>query len=164
MSAPSGEPAPSVTPPPPAETRTRRYQQKLWVPVVLVIGLILGEVISLTTTVQQPPFYFGGGPPFFFHNFPTSPLFQYHIILTTVEVALLIALVVIYGKMYLETKANFALGLVVVLFALLVQALLAYPIVDSIFGTPTIEPGFSSWGADVFAVCAYTLFLYLSLE
>lgn len=161
--------SPGSTPPeaPQAAPRTKSrqsYQQKLWVPIVLLVGLVVGELISLATTEQTPQYRFGSGPPFFFHNFPTTPLFQFHIVLTTMEVALLIALVVVYGKMYMETRANFALGLVVVLFALLVQALLGYPIIDSLLGTPTIEPGLSSPAADVFTVCAYTLFLYLSLE
>ena len=148
-------------------TPKRSYMQKLWVPVVLIVGLVAGEVISLATTTAQPPSRFGCGPfaPCF-HPFPTSPLFEYHVILTTVEVALLISLVVIYCKMYMETKANFVLGLVFVLAALLIQALVSYPITDSFFYTVTMTGGSgdSIFAADVVAICAYTVFLYLSLE
>lgn len=165
MSAPIPEPAPPEAPQAaPQATPRQSYQQKLWVPIVLLVGLVAGELISLAVTTETPQYRFGGGPPFFFHNFPTDPLFQFHIVLTTINVALLVSLVVVYGKMYTETRANFALGLVVVLFALLVQAVLTYPIFDSLIGPPTIEPGLSSLAADVFTICAYTLFLYLSLE
>jgi multisubunit Na+/H+ antiporter MnhB subunit len=154
--------ATNVEPNPPQK---RSYLQKLWVPVVLLVGLVAGEVISLATTAQRPP-QFGCGPFDCFHPFPTDPLFEYHVILTTVEVVLLISLVVIYCRMYAETKAIFALGLVVVLAALLLQALVSYPITDSFFFTVTMSggSGYSIFAADVVTVCAYTVFLYLSLE
>jgi hypothetical protein len=146
--------------------RKRSYMQKLWVPVVLIVGLVAGEAISLATATAQPPPRFGCGPFGCFHPLPTNPLFGYHIILTTVEVALLVSLVVIYCKMYVETKANFVLGLVAVLAALLVQALVSYPIADSFFYTVTVTGGSgdSVFAADIVAICAYTVFLYLSLE
>ena len=151
--------------PEPSPPRKRSYLQKLWVPVVVLVGLLAGEAVSLATTIQAPPCYVGG--PFgCFHPLPTNTLFEYHVILTTVEVALLIALVVIYGRMYAETKANFALGLVVVLAALLVQAVVSYPVTDSFFYTINFarQSGYSILTADVVTVCAYTVFLYLSLE
>jgi multisubunit Na+/H+ antiporter MnhB subunit len=142
----------------------RSYLQKVWVPVVLLVGLVVGEAISLATPTQRST-QFGGGPFGYFHPFPTNPLFEYHVILTTVEVALLIALVVVYCRMYVETKANFALGLVVVLGALLLQTLVSYPITDSFIGPVSLPgPGYSSFAADFVTVCAYTIFLYLSLE
>jgi hypothetical protein len=141
-----------------------RHLQKLWVPVVLVMGALAGEAISYGTQMSQSPD--GGGGPFgdHFHPFPTDSIFPYHVLFTTVEVALLVALVVIYGKMYLDTRANFALGLVFVLVALLVQALLSNPILQDLIGQVSIGPGYSSPVADIFTICAYTVFLYLSLD
>ena len=80
------------------------------------------------------------------------------------EVALLVALVVIYGRMYLETSANFALGLVFVLVALLVQTLLSNPVLEDLVGQVPIGPGYSTPAADIFTMFAYTVFLYLSLD
>jgi len=152
----------------PSSPPRRSHAQKLWVPIVLLIGLIVGELIS-AATVQQPsppPFGGGGGPyGFYFHHFPTNPLFEYHIVLTTVGVALLAALVVIYVRMYVDTRANFALGLVIVLIALLLQALFSYPITVAAIGLVQF-PGsaYLSLAADVVTICAYAIFLYLSLE
>jgi hypothetical protein len=145
--------------------RGRSNLQKLWVPVILLIGLAAGELIS-AATAQPAGFEFGQAPNgmFYFHQLPPDPVFGYHVILTTIAVALLVSLVVIYARMYAETKANFALGLVVVLVALLLQAVLSYPIVEDLIITPQIEPGFWSPVADTVSVCAYTVFLYLSLE
>jgi len=102
---------------------------------VLIVGFILGELISFGTMTQGPNGGGGGGSggggPFgYFHPFPSDPLFGYHIVFTTIETALLVSLVIIYTRMYVVTKANFALGLVVVLGALLLQGLLSYPILD----------------------------------
>jgi hypothetical protein len=143
----------------------------LWVPAVVAIGLLMGEVISYFSTEQESPCSpYHGGPacgPFGFNQFPrfeNEPTIQFHIMLTTVSIALLVALLVVYVRMYAQTKANFSLGLVVVLFALLVQALLSYPIVIGFVGAVYLGPGLSSQFADVFTVCAYAIFLYLSLE
>jgi len=150
--------------PPPAGRSGAAYAQKLWVPLVLAIGFVAGEIVSYGT--EMPEGHGPGGGMFGgrFYPFPTSPLFPYHVLFTTMEVALLVALVVVYGRMYAETRANFALGLVFVLFALLVQALLSNPILEDLVGQVQIGPGYSTPAADVFTVCAYTIFLYLSLD
>ena len=138
------------------------YIRKLWVPVVLLIGLAAGEAISYGAEAGEPQ----GGMMFgnHFHPFPTEPAFGYHVLFTTVEVALLVALVVVYVRMFSETRANFALGLVFVLFALLVEALLSNPVLEDLIGTPALGPGYLTPAADVLTVCAYTVFLYLSLD
>lgn len=140
----------------------RSYIQKLWVPVVLLIGLAAGEAVSNAAEAEEPQggFVFGNH----FHPFPTDPAFGYHILFTTVEVALLIALVVVYGRMFIETKANFALGLVFVLFALLVEALLSNPVLEDVVATPPFGPSNLILAADILTICAYTVFLYLSLD
>ena len=138
------------------------YIQKLWVPVVIIIGLVLGEAISYVTVSTEEY-----GPPEGFFGFPhfrIDPTLQVHVVLTTVEVSLLVALFVIYVRMYAQTRANFALGLVIMLIALLVQALLSYPLIIGYYGPVYLEPGLSSPSADILTVCAYTVFLYLSLE
>ncbi len=139
------------------------YTQKLWVPVVIIAGLAIGESISYLSTGSEEY-----GPPWggfgYFPHFRTDPVLQSHVVLTTVEVALLLALVTIYVRMYAQTRASFSLGLVVMLFALLVEALLSYPVVIGYYGPVSLEPGLSSPSADVFTVCAYAVFLYLSLE
>lgn len=147
----------------PAAREGRRGLQKLWVPVVLVIGFVSGEVISFGT---ETPGREGRGGPFggHFYPFPTNPVFSYHVVFATMEVALLLSLVVVYGRMYLETKANFALGLIVVLIALLIQTLVSNPILVDLMGTPPLGPGYLTPTADILAICAYTVFLYLSLE
>ena len=89
---------------------------------------------------------------------------ELHIILSTASVALLLALLVVYARTYLQTKANFIFGLLVVLFALLLQALTTFPVILGIAEHQPILPEFTSNLADIFTIIAYTVFLYLSLE
>jgi hypothetical protein len=147
----------------PTKKEDKSHLQKLWVPIVLGLGFLVGEAISYGTGMPQPE---RGGGMFggYFRPFPSDPIFGYHVVFTTIQVALLVALVVIYGRMYLETKANFALGLVFVLIALLVQALLSNPILEDLIITPAVGPGYLTPTADILTICAYTVFLYLSLD
>jgi hypothetical protein len=73
-------------------------------------------------------------------------------------------LAVVYLRVYAQTGARFALGITVVLFALLVQALVQYPLLLVLTGPFDEGQGtFLSFG-DIFTIAAYTVFLYLSLE
>jgi hypothetical protein len=146
----------------PAVAPKRPSVGKLWVPVVLLVGLIAGVLVSDLATLPkvQRPF------PFRDPNIPVfnpDPSIRLHIVLTTVEVAMLVALVLVYIKVYSETRANFALGLAVVLSALFLQTLFSYPLLLGKEGV-ILLPGTLTWVADFLTVGAYTVFLYLSLE
>lgn len=132
---------------------------KLWVVVVLLSGLVFGVILSDIATLPNE------GRPDFFRGMPYfNPTIRLHVILTTVEVALLLALVVIYLKIYAETKANFALGLVIVLAALLLQTVFSYPLVLGLEGPVLFVQGRLPTLSDILTISAYTVFLYLSLE
>ena len=134
--------------------RKGRQVTKLWVLVVLVVGVAMGILLSLFIQVEE----------FEHFRFEIEPVLTFYIVLSTISLAMLISLLVVYSKVYVETKANFALGLVIVLGALLLHSLLSNPILLILlapipFG---LRPFLSI--ADVFTVVAYTVFLYLSLE
>ncbi len=133
---------------------------KIWVVIVLLVGLIWGILISdLATQPREVRLGFFRGVPYF----NPEPSIRLHVVLTTMEVALLVALVVVYLKVYSETKANFSLGLVVVLGALLLQTVLSYPLILGLEGV-ILLPGRLTTLADILTLSAYTVFLYLSLE
>jgi hypothetical protein len=141
----------------PTEQKRKRIA-KLWVPIVLLLGTALGGVLSHFIPDVEPFRRFGFGP------FNEQPILQFHVILSTIEVALLIALAVVYVRIFIATKANFAFGLVVVLYALLIHSLLQNPLLLGVFGPVAVGPGPFLPFADIFTIFAYTLFLYLSLE
>jgi len=130
-----------------------------WVPIVLVFGLVLGLAeIALWPTHGGP----GGPPP----RGPATPLAvaETFAILSAVALALLVALEVVYVRTYLETRAQFALGLVAVLLALLFENVASSPFLFAVFGYGPGNLGpFLAVGAAL-EVGALTLFLALSLE
>ena len=135
---------------------------RLWVPLVLLIGTIIGIIsyiyLYMTSLSLGPGPVFGG--PFGPYEF-----LQFHSILSTISISLLVALLVVYGGTYQKTRANFILGLIVVLLALLLQNLTQYPLLHQFVDNSAFESvTFSSPVSDVFTIIAYSVFLYLSLE
>lgn len=133
---------------------------KLWVPIVLLVGLLVGVLLSYDT-----PSYIVF-PQGFYVILPQGFKNQIilHTVLSTVSIALLIALSAIYLKMYSQTRARFSLGITVVLLALLVESLIQYPLFIGHAGAfPQGQTTYLLY-ADVFTIVAYSIFLYLSLE
>lgn len=158
-------PSPSVSSPP-EEKRGRALRSLVWVILVILIGAIVGILCFL---VIAPNIVVVGGPPPFFGSSSVSKLFTLiaeHIILSTIGIALLVSLLVVYGRIYRQTRANFALGIFIVLLALLLQAVLDYPVLQLFaIGIPSSQLHYSlPTLGDVFTIVAYSVFLYLSLE
>jgi hypothetical protein len=134
----------------------KKGPSKAWLPAVVAIGLIVGIVLSYN--VPAPFGYWRFGPEQFYDALVL------HTVLSTVSIALLVALTLIYLRVYAETGARFALGITVVLLALLLQALVQYPLVLVLSGPyGEGQESFLTF-ADVFTIIAYAVFLYLSLE
>lgn len=132
---------------------------ELWVALVIFIGAVVGvATYKIGTEISGFPHFPPGRPV------GSDVFLEFHIILSTIGMALLIALIVVYARTYLQTKANFILGLLVVLFALLLQALLTYPLLLELELPPGYVIAVYSPVADIFTIIAYTVFLYLSLE
>jgi hypothetical protein len=133
---------------------------KVWVPVVLIVGLTIGILIASVPT----PLY--GPMPRRGHHF--GPHFETAddvvVILSTLSIILLIALVAVYTRIYAETRATFAVGLVTVFIALLLQSIATSPLVYGAFGQASGGLGGFLLLADIFKVTAFTILLYLSLE
>jgi hypothetical protein len=142
------------------ERDSGRLSREIWVPIVVLVGVLVGLMIDLLSR----PNFGGPRPPFEPYSFRFELIGDFHVILSTTGIALIIALLVVYARTYSETKGNFALGLLVVLSALLFQAALSYPVTFGFVERVSFRPGFSSPIADLFMITAYTVFLYLSLE
>jgi len=140
----------------PTEIARTKWGASVWVPIVLIIGIIAGLGFLLLPSPVQHPF---GRPPSEFETFE-----NFGLILSTLNVALLVALLVIYSRMYRHTGASFALGLVLVLGALLAETVAGSPILFRLF---TIPPGGETpflLIAETFKAVALTVFLTLSLQ
>lgn len=140
----------------------KKYSNRIWVPVVLLIAILLGAISSLLAPVPEEPVF--EHLPGFFVTFTPEPLLQFHVFVTTMEIVLLVALLVVYIKIFTDTRANFSFGLLVVLGALLLNTLFSYPLLLGLVGPVSVRPGDFLLFADIFMIVAYTVFLYLSLE
>jgi hypothetical protein len=131
----------------------------LLVSLVLAVGIVLG--VALSYLIPTPSGFGPFAPPPFaqFRN-----LIIVHMVLSTVIIALQVSLVMVYGRVYAETGARFSLGILVVMFALLLQSLFQYPLILGFVGRYAVEFGPYLSTADLFTIAAYTIFLYLSLD
>ena len=147
----------------------RNFRSLIWVIIIMLIGIATGILsfilitphigIVLKTPVSEIIFPLPGNLVYYL---------AWHIILSTVSIAFLVSLVVVYAKTYSQTKANFSLGIVIVLLALLLESILNYPIYQVYIGVnPNVwlsGSGSSYFVADLFTIIAYSVFLYLSLQ
>ncbi len=139
----------------PSEQERRDHLSKLWVPAVLAIGIALGVLVSYSV-----PLGFRSR----FGTFPFELPLRLHIVLTILQVILIASLLIVYVRLYAQTNANYALGLVVVLGALFLHSIFSNPFVIGLVGTIPFGPGFFGLLPDLFLDAAYAVFLYLSLE
>jgi hypothetical protein len=132
---------------------------------VLSVGAVAGSLLSLVTLGSE-----SRPGPLPFYPVGLEALIVFQLVLSTVGVALLVSLVVVYARIYSATGANFALGLLVVLGALLLNSLLRFPPLFFValslgpIGPVSVGIGLFPPIAEVFMVLAYAVFLYLSLE
>jgi len=143
------------------ETREskERLSGKAWVPVVLAAGVLVGAMMTALPTPVRGP---GPGRPAYFPVLEN--LEDVGLILSGVSLALLVALLFVYARTYADTRARFALGIVFVLGALLLEAILSSPLLFHVFGFPAGSLAPFLLLANGFKIAAFTIFLYLSLE
>ncbi|MGP8125507.1 MAG: hypothetical protein ACLQEQ_06525 [Nitrososphaerales archaeon] len=147
----------------PAQSSEKGTQiSKVWVPVILVVAVLLGLVLA--ETIPSPPACPQGYvcPPVYVYLLSIQRALMLHVILSTIEIVLLVSLVAVYIKVYLETRANFSLGLVIVLGALTVHSFLSYPLVVNDI-EPILFGSLLFPYTDLLTIVAYSVFLYLSL-
>jgi hypothetical protein len=145
----------------------RETNAAIWVLIVLVVGVAAGIGLALTVHVPSapsprpvPP----GAPAPLTPPAPSTAVTQEYVVLSTVCLALLIALLVVYARTYRATRAPYVLGLVFFLLALAIATVLDSPLLYTAFG---LGPGnlgpFLALG-ELLLAAALSVFLYLSLQ
>jgi hypothetical protein len=142
-----------------AESGRDMWHAGRWMIVVLGVGLLVGLALAFTVHVPAGPPPGPGAPPV-----PSTTIAQLALVLSTLNLALLVALLVVYGRTYRTTRAPFMLGLWVFLLALLLENVLISPLLFTAFGAGPGGLGrFLTVGQFLMSV-ALSVFLYLSLE
>ena len=136
-------------------------QPVLWVLVVIACGLIAGGLLWLVHPIAPGP---GPGLPPAGGPAASGTLGRAAGVLSLVDLALLVSLIVVYVRTYRDTRAPFALGLVLFLVALVIESTsLSLPILAA-FGFGWGGLGIFFLVSTIFETIALAVFLYLSLN
>ncbi len=129
----------------------------VWVLVAVALGLVAGSVLAIATPAPTHP----PGP----HQGPAPAVGnQLPLFVSGLDLVLLVALLVVYLRTFSETRARFALGLVIFLVVLLFEAIVSSPALFGALGYAPGNLGFFFLLSDVLEAIALAIFLYLSLE
>ncbi len=85
-------------------------------------------------------------------------------IISTINVAMLVFLIVIYLNIYVKTRSPFTIGLVIFAFVFLVREVLSNPFVTAIYGFRAYGLGPFAFLPGLFEFVALTVLLYLSVK
>ncbi len=85
-------------------------------------------------------------------------------IISTINIALLVFLILIYVNIYVKTRSPFTVGLVIFAFVFLVRELISNPFVTAIYGFRAYGLGPFVFLPGVFEFVALTVLLYLSVK
>jgi hypothetical protein len=139
---------------------------------LLIVGLILtGAIIgtALGLLYIKPPGDFDqGNPPTFPPSHPDpADRDRFMIIkgiITTINITLSVALMLIYVNIYRETKSEFTISLIIVTLALFLYALFSNPLLPMLFGYRLFGLGPFTMLPDMFTTVALIVLLYVSLK
>lgn len=137
---------------------------EFWVTFVILVGVIVGLAVGLSVPPATTNGGTGVGPPPPPQPQPSSQFNFVGNIFSIVSLALLVALLVVYSKIYMSTKAPYVVGLIMFLVALFFEDLVSSPIVLA-----SLKEGFGNLDpylaiGQVFLCTGLAVFLYLSLE
>ncbi len=85
-------------------------------------------------------------------------------VVTTINVALLFVLVINYGSIYLKTRSEFTIGLLIFAIAFLIKDLTSSPLFVGAFGFGLFGLGPFAFLPDLFELIALSALLYLTVK
>jgi hypothetical protein len=143
-----------------------RLKLGLIIAVILVAVAILTAFWAIVLRQHQiPAFEQRRLPP------PGGPIpgdFQYfyfaNTIISTINIALLAILVIIYYNIYIKTRSQFTVGLIIFALVFLVQNVTSNPFIASPFGFRAYGLGPFEFLPSMFEFIALTILLYLSIR
>ncbi|MEI6795274.1 MAG: hypothetical protein WCK39_00265 [Methanomassiliicoccales archaeon] len=127
------------------------------VALIVVAAALVGWMVTIVYPLPPPP---PPGPP------PNDNPWYYNanVVLSTVNTALLIAIVYIYVGIYREIKSKITLGQILVMLAFLAYAITSNPALQLAFGFRAEGLGPFAMIPDLFAAIALSILLQMSLE
>jgi hypothetical protein len=138
---------------------SRKFKIGLILPILVLVGLFAGfwAASNLYTPQQrhvQPPASVYDFEFFYFA----------HSIVSTINIALLVVLLITYISIYRKTKSEFSFGLTIFGFAFLLKDVTSSPFVVNAFSFYMSGLGPFAVLPDLFEFAALTVLLYLSIK
>lgn len=138
--------------------------------LLLLMVAVTGLIVSfITTTVQQPSFPFGRPQEVTIADARLYIIVR--TIITTINIALLLVLVTTYSSIYLKTRSEFTIGLIIFTLIFLLKDIVSSPLLLlGGFGLGMIALGEGVIGvwfvilSDLFELVALSVLLYLSIK
>jgi hypothetical protein len=132
---------------------------------ILVIVAVLASLWAMTLIQQHYGFLERRvTPPPGFIPGDFELFYVANMILTTINIALLAILIVIYVNIYVKTRSPFTVGLVIFALIFLVRDLTSSPFVTAIYGFRAYGLGPFAFLPSLLEFVALTILLYLSIK
>jgi hypothetical protein len=135
---------------------------KIW--LILASLVVVALLTTFWTTINFPLPPFGQQrPP---RSVPGDIELYYTIktVVSTINVTLLLLLLITYVDMYVKTKSEFLIGLMIFSMVLLLNALTSNPLITQIFGFRAFGLGPFALLPDFFTFVALVVLLYLTFK
>jgi hypothetical protein len=138
---------------------------KIWLIIAILVAVAVLTAFWAITVINQPPFQVRRAPP------PTGFVpgdFEYFYlavtIISTINIALLVIVLLSYINIYVKTRSHFTIGLIVFAFAFLLKDIAAHPFVAGLFSFRAYGLGPFAFLPELFELAALSVLLYLSIR
>jgi hypothetical protein len=132
--------------------------------VIFITLIAVALLATFWATINLPLRPFGEREPF--EPIPGDIELYYTIttVVSTINVALLLILLITYSDMYVKTKSEFLIGLMIFSLVLLLNALTSNPLITQIFGFRAAGLGPFALLPDLFTFVALVILLYITFK
>ncbi len=147
---------------------------KIWLFIVVAAVLSIAALAAFwaTYTINQPMTGVRVSPPFPFRTIQIRPInpadielfYVARTVFSTINIALLIALITTYASIYVKTRSQFTIGLLIFATFFLIKDITWSPFVIGVFGFGLFGLGPFAFLPDLFELAALSVLLYLTLK
>jgi len=138
----------------------------------LKIGLVLTLLVAVavlaafwaTVALHQPPYPIRRVPPPGFVPGDFEIFYVAFTIISTINIALLVIVLLTYINVYSKTRSPFTIGLIIFAFAFLLKDIASHPFVAGLFSFRAYGLGPFAFLPALFELAALSVLLYLSLR
>jgi hypothetical protein len=129
--------------------------------VLAVVAVVAVYLAAVTSPFPQLPFH--QRPPELIPG-DIEVFYMVKTVLSTVNATLIVILLTIYIDLYVRTKAQFTVGLIIFSAVLLLNALASNPLIQFVFGFRAFGLGPFAMLPDLFTFFALIVLLYLNFK